>query len=186
MGASGHEALVARTRARFNLARIHEMDDPDLLEWASRYGLTADELAKMQPEYSSMGWSNLAKIVAFLSGLSLTSLVAAIVGVSKQSQRWKRLARVATVTGGTAILFAGILLLVYGPRCVDSEIYSCHAAVRYGARMLIALSVVFVVVLAVWVQRGRGGPSLGGDRDVNVGHGMADVTLTETTHRQSG
>ncbi|TNE91310.1 MAG: hypothetical protein EP330_05395 [Deltaproteobacteria bacterium] len=51
LAVDGEDALVARIAATDNLAYVHELADPDLLDWADARGFTVDELARIQPAY---------------------------------------------------------------------------------------------------------------------------------------
>ncbi|MES2638460.1 MAG: hypothetical protein V4850_03235 [Myxococcota bacterium] len=49
--ASGEGALADTIDARWHLARVPTMDEPDLLVWAVAQGFKVDELARIQPSY---------------------------------------------------------------------------------------------------------------------------------------
>lgn len=50
---SGYEQFAQRIHDENNYAYIHEMDYPELLAWADEYGFSVDELAWIQPAYST-------------------------------------------------------------------------------------------------------------------------------------
>lgn len=49
--ASGEGALADTVDARWHLARVPTMEEPELLAWAVDQGFTVDELARIQPSY---------------------------------------------------------------------------------------------------------------------------------------
>jgi hypothetical protein len=51
---SGDEDLAQAINARFEYAHVREMESPALAAWASTHGFTVDELALIQPSYSSL------------------------------------------------------------------------------------------------------------------------------------
>jgi hypothetical protein len=51
--ASGEGALADRIDARWHLARVPDIAEPDLVRWADAHGFTVPELARIQPGYSS-------------------------------------------------------------------------------------------------------------------------------------
>lgn len=50
--ATGYESVSRKISAETNLAYVHDMNYPELNEWASTYGFTTDELAWIQPGYA--------------------------------------------------------------------------------------------------------------------------------------
>lgn len=51
---SGDEDLARSINTRFEYAHVRAMTEPALLAWASAHGFTVDELAMIQPSYSSL------------------------------------------------------------------------------------------------------------------------------------
>lgn len=50
---TGHEDLAQRVSKEMNYVYIREIPYPELLDWAKEYGFTVDELAWIQPAYST-------------------------------------------------------------------------------------------------------------------------------------
>jgi hypothetical protein len=48
---TGYESISRKISAQTNLAYVHQMDYPELSEWAAQYGFSTDELAWIQPGY---------------------------------------------------------------------------------------------------------------------------------------
>ena len=53
IAASGHEALARAINRDYEYAYVRDMHSPALVAWAREHGFTVDELARIQPGYSS-------------------------------------------------------------------------------------------------------------------------------------
>lgn len=82
--ASGSAAIVARTRRGRNLARVPDIEDPELLAWASDHGLTVDELAQIQPSYDHVDYDSARTLVMMVS-LSVLGIGVLVTGFIKRS-----------------------------------------------------------------------------------------------------
>lgn len=151
IAASGNEVLVRRTRATRNLARVPDMDDSDLVSWASRHGLSVDELAQIQPGYMS-DETDLARIVVVLIGFGFNSCLLALVGLVRRTRIWIRVAAGATTATGVLLVLAAVQSRKI--HCVGEGITYCYRPSALAVPILLFLSACVVFLGFLWVRRG--------------------------------
>lgn len=119
----GECALVARIAATRNLARIAELaDEPELIAWLDRNGLTVEETARIQPEYGPPpppheAYRKTALASAFIAG---TGLFVNLQQGATTAERERR-AAYGAVVGGIAVATGAIGLL----QDLDAEANFC-------------------------------------------------------------
>jgi hypothetical protein len=115
---SGGGELVSRIARTRNLARIRDLaDDPALIGWLDRNGLTLAEAARVQPEYDGVGEED--KFLGAQIALASASTVISIYGVtlnqavteSPSSRNRRGLAGIACGVQGGVI---GMMFLLHG------------------------------------------------------------------------
>jgi hypothetical protein len=154
VGASGAEDLVERTRARSNLARIHDMRDDDLVGWADRNGLRMDELALIQPGYQVVD-TGLTALLITLVVAGTASLGTALIGLAKASRRWRRTAATATILGA-GLLLTSAWLWYRTPDCdLGGFLGDCFGPWSGVRRTFVVPSMLFSIVVVAWIRSRR-------------------------------
>lgn len=156
--------------ATANLARIAELDSPELRRWAADSGLTTEELARIQPAYSFETTSNTATTIVNIVMLLLIPLGIGYVLINTLGRLRdggdRSVARAGLVLGGSMVLLGGVSFYFYGTDQLQLLVARGGGfGVGGGATMtifepsLLTLGLTFVVGIAVlllaWRRRRR-------------------------------
>lgn len=112
LATAGETRLVERIAATRNTATVAELaDEPGLLEWLDRNGLTAEEAAQIQPRYGPVGPVDVRHVGYATTTVALTAAAAAAstwnLLADRTGERWY-LPAAAGILGGVVSLGWGI------------------------------------------------------------------------------
>jgi len=113
---SGGGDLVRRVAASQNLARIHHLaDDPELLAWLDREGITLAEAARIQPEYGGGGIEVVSgNSEALYAAGTMVASIFSIAGIAMAEKEHPATSTWNKRDGGRFALAAGIVSLGLG------------------------------------------------------------------------